>query len=241
MANPAVRAYAHRMIEAVLFDLDQTLLDRKSSLNAYLGDQWERFGHRLGKAPLDLWRDRFFQLDTQGMVHKSKVYPQLLSEFGGDVALSATLVEDYVIRSSEYSRGFPGMASTLEALRAKGLRLAIVTNGETGFQSRNIAALGLSGLVDEVLISQSEGLRKPDVHLFLRAVERLGTHVSKCMFVGDNPVADVLSAHAAGMQTAWFGSGQPWPADIPPNPGAAIETLPQVLELVGIRQVQRDS
>lgn len=223
------------MIEAVLFDLDQTLLDRKSSLDAFLRDQWERFSSRLGDAPMKVWRCRFLVLDEQGLAPKSKVYPQLLSDFGGDPTISDALLEDYALRSCEFALGFPDMESTLIALRAKRMKLAIITNGETDFQSRNIAALGLNALVDEVLISQREGLRKPDRLLFLRAAEKLGIATSNCLFVGDNPVADILGANAAGMQTAWFGQELDWPSDIAPMPGAKIGVLVEVLGLTGIK------
>jgi putative hydrolase of the HAD superfamily len=226
------------MIKAVLFDLDQTLLDRNSSLAAFLRGQWERFMPRLGNAEFGSWSSRFMALDKQGMVHKSEVYPRLLTEFDGDPGLNRTLLADYSSRSCQHAVGFPGMQSTITTLRGHGLKLGIITNGETDFQSRNMAALGLDELFDAVLISQREGLRKPERQLFLRAAEKLDVRVVDCLFVGDNPVADILGAHAAGMQTAWFGPGLEWPANLAPLPGARIESLPQVLELAGIAERQ---
>jgi putative hydrolase of the HAD superfamily len=218
------------MIEAVLFDLDQTLLDRKSSLAAFLRGQWERFSSGLGNASFEEWRGKFLTLDKQGMVPKSEVYPQILTEFGGDPALSGALLADYSLRSCEYARAFAATEPTLASLRVRGLKLGIVTNGETDFQSRNIAALGLDRRVDAVLISQCEGLRKPDRRLFQRAADRLGAKPEKCLFVGDNPVADILGAHDAGMRTAWF-SGAGWPSGTSPNPGPSIQALSQVIDL----------
>jgi putative hydrolase of the HAD superfamily len=226
------------LIEAVLFDLDQTLLDRKSSLAAFLRGQWELFRHGLGNADFGTWSSRFVALDKQGMVRKSEVYPQLLTEFGGDPALTGALLADYSSRSCHYAVGCPGMQSTITTLRAHRLKLGIITNGETDFQSRNIAALGLDELMDSILISQREGLRKPERQLFLRAAETLDVPVTDCLFVGDNPVADILGAHAAGMQTAWFGPGLEWPTNLAPLPGDRIELLPQVLELAGIAERQ---
>ena len=126
---------------------------------------------------------------------------------------------------------FPAWRSTLTGLRARGLRLGIVTNGETEFQRRHVEALGLDRLVDAVLISQAEGLRKPDAALFLRAANRLGAEPAGCLFVGDNPAVDILGAHAAGMRTVWFRDGALWPGCLPPMPGVAIDALPELLEL----------
>lgn len=217
---------------AVLFDLDGTLLDRAAALAAFLDDQFQRFSQDLGDVTQETWRARFIALDERGYVHKSIVYPAILAAFGGRPETSEALLSDYRERSSLFPRPFPGMVETLKALRARGLKLAIVTNGEAVFQSRNIAALGLIGLVDEILISEKEGLRKPDAALFHRAAERLNVAPAKCVFVGDNPSADVLGAHAAGMRALWFSQGDAWP-EAASQPGPTIRQLPDVLAHVG--------
>jgi putative hydrolase of the HAD superfamily len=222
------------MISAVLFDLDETLLDRTTSLVAFLADQYRRFAGRLGRVSFDAWRDRFLVLDARGHIGKSVVYPVLLEEFGGDLAATDALLVDYRERCCEHARGFPGMAATLSALRSRGLKLGIVTNGETEFQARHIDVLGLAARVDAVLISEAEGLRKPDRALFLRAADRLDVRVAECLFVGDNPAVDILGADAAGMPTAWFRNGAAWPHDLAHLPGPAIDSLDQILGLVGI-------
>ena len=220
------------MTKAVLFDLDGTLLDRANSLFEFLERQHARFAERLGAAGLTSWRSRFLALDQSGLVHKSVVYKALLSEFGGDPSACDALLHDYQHRCCEHARGFPGMARAFSALREKGLRLGIVTNGETAFQMRNVRALGLERLAVAILVSETEGLRKPGAALFQRAADRLQMKPDQCLFVGDNPAADILGAHGAGMRTAWFSGGSTWPIAIAPNPGAEITALLQVLALV---------
>lgn len=220
------------MISAVLFDLDETLLDRTTSLLAFLADQHARFGAQLGTASFEAWRDRFLSLDARGHVHKSVVYPKLLASSGGDPSCAHALLADYRERCCRFARPFAGMAETLERLQARGVRLGIVTNGETDFQTRHIEALGLDRLFDAVLISQAEGLRKPDAALFQRAARRLGVEPGQCLFVGDNPQTDVLGAHAVGMQAVWFRAGQTWPSEIPAPPGKVIDHLPDIIGIV---------
>ena len=198
------------MVAAVLFDLDETLLDRTASVKAFLADQHARFADRLDGVSPQTFCERFLTLDARGSAHKSVVYPALLAELGG-TADSAALAHDYYANSHKHARPMPGMAETLVALRRRGLALGIVSNGETETQWRNIDALGLRDWMAVVLISQAEGLRKPDAALFRRAAERLGLAPEDCVFVGDNPVADVLAASAAGMQAVWLKNGMDWP------------------------------
>jgi putative hydrolase of the HAD superfamily len=219
------------MIKAALFDLDETLLDRTSSLKAFLADQYEHYRDCLGTATLDIWRDRFLVLDDRGNRSKVLVYPRLLAEFGGNPNEAGGLIEDYRDRCSLHARPFPGMSRMLVALRELGLKLGIVTNGEVEFQSRHIAALGLKDLVDEILISEAEGMRKPDAAIFAQAAQRLSVRTADCLFVGDDPVADILGAHAAGMRTLWFRSGFPWPPDHA-RPCPAIDSLSQVFDMI---------
>lgn len=224
--------YARAMLSAVLFDLDETLFDRTASLAAFLRVQHARFAGRLGAAPFAVWRDRFLSLDARGHTHKSVVYRSLLEEFQGDATAAHVPLEDYNERCWHQARPLAGAIETLRALRGRGMRLGIVTNGETAFQMRHIDALALRDQVETILISQAEGLRKPDAALFRRAATALGLEAGQCLFVGDNPAVDILGAHGAGMRTAWLRRDMPWPAEIAPNPGPAIETLAQVLDLV---------
>jgi putative hydrolase of the HAD superfamily len=191
------------VISAVLFDLDETLFDRTTSLVVFLTYQHGRFADRLGEVTFEVWRDRFLALDPRGYVHKPLVYLALLTELSGDLTAVDALLDDYREHCREHARGSPGMAATLMALRSYGLRLGIVTNGETEFQTRHVDALGLTALVDAVLISEAEGLRKPDAALFRRAADRLHVALPECLFVGNNPVVDVLGAHADGVVQVW--------------------------------------
>ncbi|MGR4865755.1 HAD family hydrolase [Caulobacter sp. LARHSG274] len=221
------------MAEAVLFDLDETLLDRTTSLRSFLRDQFFRFNEHLGRADYPIWEERFLKLDARGSQPKSKVYPVLLDEFGGKIAEANRLVADYAENCCKHAQPFEGMTRVLVQLRGTGKRLGIVTNGESAFQSRHLEALDLWRLVDEVLVSEEEGLRKPDPQLFLRGANRLGVPPEQCLFVGDNPRADILGAAAVGMQTAWFRCGQAWPDNLPRNPGATVDTLYEVVTLAG--------
>jgi putative hydrolase of the HAD superfamily len=68
---------------------------------------------------------------------------------------------------------------------------------------RSIKALGIEGYFDTILISEWEGMSKPDPRLFQRALDQLHVLANESVFVGDHPINDVQAARNAGMKTIW--------------------------------------
>jgi putative hydrolase of the HAD superfamily len=193
------------VIRAVLFDLDGTLYDRDAAMLALAHDQFVAFRDKLPPHVAEQrFTSRFVELDDHGYANRSDVYRRLADEFGLDNWLTVDLERHFweaYCRRSEIS---DDTWSTLQALRSAGKCLGIVTNGQTEWQSRKIDSLGLGSFFDVVLISETEGIRKPDARIFDRARERCGVdRPAESMFVGDHPDVDVAGAHAAGMVAVW--------------------------------------
>ncbi|ARU63024.1 hypothetical protein CBW65_20130 [Tumebacillus avium] len=202
------------MIRAILFDLDETLLDRSASLKSFLQDQYTRYLFYFREIPFATFQARFLTLDQRGYVHKSVVYRQLLDEWHIKGLTSDQLLHDYRTHFSKHATAFSGCHEVLMQLRAQAYKLGIITNGETAFQQRNMEALGLPILVDQILISEQEQLRKPDPKIFERAAARLHLSPQECLFVGDHPRNDIEGARNAGLTTVWFPNGVEWPDDL---------------------------
>jgi HAD superfamily hydrolase (TIGR01509 family) len=93
---------------------------------------------------------------------------------------------------------YPDTAPTLRALRARGMRIGIVSNVPQDLRPI-FAAHGLADLIDAYTHSFEVGAEKPDPAIFLRACEALGTTPGETLMVGDHPVADA-GALRAGLQ-----------------------------------------
>jgi len=193
------------MVRAVLFDLDDTLHDRAASLRAFVADQHVRLFDRL--CPLDAFVREFMALDAHGQLSKRLLYPRLLKRLGIDRVDAGLLSDDYGSGFHAHVRSMSGRAKLLQQLRLHDFKLGLVTNGWTDFQERTIDAIGMRQAFDVIMISEREALRKPDPRLFERAAAMLGVRPSQCVFVGDNPNADVVGASDAGMIPIWFRRG----------------------------------
>ncbi|CAM4007468.1 HAD family hydrolase [Saccharibacillus endophyticus] len=189
------------MIRGVLFDLDGTLLDRELSLRDFLDRQYERFPvmHNVSKPR---FVERFLQLDENGYVWKDKVYASLIEQFGWPCD-PAELLNDYLYTFRDHCVGFPYLTEMLDELKGMGVKLGIVSNGFDAFQRSNLSGLGITDDFDAILVSESEGLRKPDPAIFMRALQRLNLAPEETMFVGDHPVNDVEAGVRAGLLGVW--------------------------------------
>jgi putative hydrolase of the HAD superfamily len=128
----------------------------------------------------------------------ARVYSRLLGELGvpfGDGVKDA--VYSAFTDLANY-RLFPDVVSTLEALRALGLTLGLVSNFEEWLE-RLLESLGVTPFFAIRVISGVEGVEKPDPRIFLLALERAGTMPSESVYVGDSPSFDVEPARSVGM------------------------------------------
>lgn len=191
------------MIQAVLFDLDGTLLNRDASVMSFIDDQYDRMHQSLGHIPKDVYAERFIELDRRGYVWKDQVYAQLIQEFNIEQITMENLLEDYIAHFRFHCHPFDGLQAMLESLKQQGVKLGIISNGKGKFQMDNIKALGIERWFDAILISESENLRKPDPRIFERAMARMNVLPAHSLFVGDHPTTDVEAAKKAGMIGVW--------------------------------------
>jgi len=190
-------------IQAVVFDLDGTLLDRRRSFERFVRGQWERFAHCLRTADQERYVQTLIELDRDGYAPRTSVFTGVITRFSLPSGMAETLSNDYRAGFPNACLLFPDAAETLSCLRTSGLKLGLITNGSVRMQSRKLQCLALSPWFDTILISEAEGISKPDRQIFHRALDRLNTNPAQAVFVGDHPEVDVAGARAAGMQAIW--------------------------------------
>ena len=192
-----------RQIKAVLFDLDQTLLDRTASLKSFV--DWQARGMlRSQVSDRYLFVKRFIELDANGTVWKDRVYEVLIAEFKIAGWSIEELTTSYELCFSGFCQPKQGAVEAVHHLAAMGFKLGLVSNGKSPFQERNFNSLGISNLFDAVIVSEAVGLRKPDKAIFELAVAQLGVELHQSAFIGDNPVADIKGAKDVGMYSIYL-------------------------------------
>ncbi|MFE0423443.1 HAD family hydrolase [Streptomyces sp. NPDC058953] len=207
----------------VLFDLDNTLLDRQLALRDWAVSFSTRHGldrtaetwlanllaDRADPAHFEVIRARFRLGDPAAV---------LWSGYREDIA-AAVLCP-------------PGVLTGLEELRAAGWRIGIATNGAADIQWAKLRATGIADRVDAVCVSEEAGVRKPEPALFHEAVRRCGgLHGGGGWMVGDSATNDIGGARSVGLRTVWIHRGTTWPDHLPepdhkvPDALAAVRLL----------------
>ena len=214
------------MIRAVFFDLDGTLYDRDAAILRTAEEQFEAFGEELG-VDKRAFIERLVALDGHGHNRVPRLHHALAQVLGFGADLADRLEAFFRSRYPDQCWISQDSLSTLESLRASGKKLGIITNGPTRWQSRKIECMGIASLFDAVLISETEGIQKPDPRIFTRALEGCGVLASESIFVGDHPEIDIGGAKGAGLTPVW--KRMPYweaPADV-----LQIDQLSEILAL----------
>ncbi|MEV7750802.1 HAD family hydrolase [Streptomyces griseofuscus] len=207
----------------VLFDLDNTLVDRRGTLVDWAAG----FANRHGLGP----EERAYVLS---MVVE-RAYPSTFDVIRSRYRLP--MATDELWRA--YCADIAALVSCpdevlngLDELRAAGWRVGVATNGAVDIQRAKLRVTGISERVDGVFVSEEADARKPQRRHFELAAARCGAALGEGgWMVGDNPVNDIGGGCLAGLRTIWVDNGRSWPPDDPgpdytvPHVRAAIELL----------------
>ena len=197
------------VVRAVLFDLDDTLLDRAGGY-VRLCRHWYRMLPRDGRpadegefvARLAAW--------DQGGLSKHEIYGNLLRLWPGCFADVATAIASHRRLLAEFVTLDPRTRAFLVRLRRDGIRTAVVTNGTSAAQRPKLRNTGIDELVDAIMVSEEVGVAKPAPEIFQHALDAIEADPTHTLFVGDRPVADILGAKRFGMLSAWIHLGREW-------------------------------
>jgi putative hydrolase of the HAD superfamily len=169
-------------LQAILFDLDGTLLNRRETFRCHLESQLGRLGDLF--APVGAGDiNRMMVIDDNGNCPRADFYRQIEAEFCLPRGASSRLLEDVEAHFPETCIAVPNLYPTVKALRDARLRLGLITNGRNSIQGRKIDRLGIRHFLDVVLISESIEVRKPDSRIFAEALDIIGAKRSGLLAV----------------------------------------------------------
>jgi len=209
------------MKNTVIFDVDGTLLDTE---RIYME------GWRQGGALLGYHVTQEALLKTRAISREAAI-PIYRACCGADFpydeirAHRTRIAEEIIAASTPEQLWMPGVPETLEALKARGVRMAVATSTKLEYTRAHLIQAGLLDYFPVIVTGEMVENGKPAPDIFLLAAQRLGSEPGECVVVGDTP-ADVFAGHAAGMEVYLI------PDQVPANPETAARSH-RVLEHMG--------
>jgi putative hydrolase of the HAD superfamily len=125
---------------------------------------------------------------------------------------------------------FPGAHDAIDALKALGVKLALVTNGAAGPQRAKVERFALTHRFDHIQIEGEHGFGKPEERAYLHAMAALGVTAPETWMIGDNLEWEVEAPQRLGIYAIWIDvHGDGLPADSTIKPDRIIRSLGELL------------
>lgn len=228
------------MLEAVAFDLDDTLFpERQYALSGFAAvAEWAQSALGLPAEQSKRELEGYFDAGVRG-----DTFNRFLHAHGEPAERwLAEMIQVYREHRPSLT-AFPDVPETLQALE-QNFRLGVITQGHAPGQWRKLEALGLSGRFEQVVIMGEEQrqLWKPHAYPFHRWLEAMRLPAQQTAYIGDNPAKDFAGSRRLGMWTVrvrrsdgQHAGEEPASPDFEPDLELPdLRRLPQVLQERGV-------
>lgn len=180
-------------LNAVIFDLDDTLYSEKE----YVRSGYRKIAEHFGKPML---AEQMWAVFERG----GRAIDEVLDTHGLEAHKEEAL---HIYRFQEPEiHLYSGVAELLARIR-RTKKVGIITDGRPEGQRAKLRALGLCAMVDEIIVTDELGgvvFRKPNEAAFRLMQERLRQSYEKMVYIGDNTKKDFIAPEKLGMKWIWF-------------------------------------
>jgi HAD superfamily hydrolase (TIGR01549 family) len=200
--------------DAVLFDVDDTLLDFRTSEEAACRAVFDLYpvtglSPDVVLAVFQNANDITWGLYVQQRITRAEVADRTFEALARLLPMSdhvdthATALA-FNMAFAEHSVAEPDASCVLASLHRWCVTGVISNHEYPAVQRRRLTASGLAGFLDVVVISGDIGIEKPDPRIFNHTLQLLGMTAKQCLFVGDSIISDDAGAREAGMDFCWY-------------------------------------
>jgi putative hydrolase of the HAD superfamily len=202
-------------IKAVLFDLDDTLFDHHYSMQKGVAAVHQNYAILQAQTLptveatymsfIDKWHLKVLDGTLTLAESRAERFRDFFAHHGEQISLeeAVTAAEIYRAAYQESRQLISGAQLLLQHLRERGIKIVIITNNTVEEQITKLAHLGITNLIDILVISEEVGKPKPHRAIFEAALERSQCQPHEVVMVGDSWSNDVVGAHRLGIRAVW--------------------------------------
>ena len=229
---------------AIFFDMDGTILDWTTGMDQSWLTSCELHGPGGALTPAELhaairtrrtwfWGDQ--QRAYRGRMDLDGASREIVRRAFADLNVGTDdaahrLADHYRALRLEAIAPYPGAIATLDAIRARNIPMALITNGEAHNQRRSVQMHALEQYFQCIVIEGEFGVGKPDERVFRHALAAIGSDSAQTWMIGDNFEADITTPHRIGMHTIWIDeASRGVPASAKVNPHRIVQSIAELL------------
>jgi len=238
--------YSMQLPEAIILDLDDTILDDSGAVTACWEETCQEAAARIHGldsaallAAIELERDWFWfdsarhregRLDLRAA--STRIVDQALRMLGYDLpGAGAEIANRYRDLREERVCLFPGAIETIEWFRSQGIRLGMATNGNAAGQRAKIERFGLASYFDRIIVEGEFGFGKPHAKVYEELFSALRTDPARMWSVGDNLEFDVGAPQSFGVYGIWVDAvGGGLQADAGVRPDRIVGSIRELIQ-----------
>lgn len=227
------------MIKAVVFDLDNTLVDFMKVKRRAVEAAAEAMVDAGLNSTAKKTTERIFKMYDREGIEDQRVFDKILVEEYGEIDYRILAAGILAYRKAKEGSMFlyPHVRRTLTELVRTGIKLAIVSDAPRLSAWMRLVSFGIESYFDVVVSYDDTGFRKPNAAPFRRALEKLGVEPSEAIMIGDWAERDMVGAKALGMKGVFARYGD----DFNTKDAGADYEIDDIAELVGIvRKLNRE-
>jgi FMN hydrolase / 5-amino-6-(5-phospho-D-ribitylamino)uracil phosphatase len=219
-------------VRAICFDLDNTLWDvwpvimrAEQKMYDFLAQRYPRVVAKMTIEMMRAAREQTAAAHPQMRHDFTFLRKQTLREHAREFGYAEAMVEeafDAFIQARNEVDLYTDVLPALEQLRTR-YRLFTASNGNA-----DLDQIGIAHFFERTIAARQVGALKPDPAIFHKVIEGTDLQAHEVVYVGDDPLLDVVGARGAGMQAIWIDrQGSEWPPEIAP----AAHTVRSLTEL----------
>ena len=146
------------------------------------------------------------------------------------IDLALRFADRFTAYREEETFVFPGAHDAIDALKALGVKLALVTNGAADIQRAKVERFALTHRFDHIQIEGEHGFGKPEERAYLHAMQALGVSAPETWMIGDNLEWEIEVPQRLGIYAIWIDAhGEGLPAGTSIKPDRIIRSLTELL------------
>ncbi|HKR42445.1 MAG TPA: HAD family hydrolase [Paraburkholderia sp.] len=223
-------------VRAICFDLDNTLWDvwpvimrAEQKMYDFLAQRYPRVVARMTIEMMRTAREQTAAAHPLMRHDFTFLRKQTLREHAREFGYAEAMVEEAFgafIQARNEVDLYADVLPALEQLRTR-YRLFTASNGNA-----DLGQIGIAHFFERTIAARQVGALKPDPTIFHKVIEGTDLQAHEVVYVGDDPLLDVVGARGAGMQAIWIDrTGGDWPAEIEPA-AYTVRSLTELTQLL---------